>query len=327
VRFLITGGAGFIGSHLAERLVARGERVTVLDNLSTGSLDNIAHLVDSGAVDFHFGSIQERDTVDELLGEADFVVHLAAALGVKLILEKPVESIETNVTGTHVVLASAARNRTPVLIASTSEVYGKSNKIPFCENDDVVLGATRKSRWSYAASKMLDEFLALSYWEEKHVPAIVVRFFNTVGPRQNARYGMVLPTFVQQALEDAPITIHGDGKQSRCFCDVRDTVEAVTRLIDAQPFGEVFNIGSTQEISIEELALLVRERLGSRSRILYTPYDQAYNRGYEDMQRRVPSVEKLYTLTDFRPQITLPEIIDRTAAHVRSTSPALAEAL
>ena len=319
MRFLITGGAGFIGSHLAERLVARGERVTVLDNLSTGSLDNIAHLVDSGAVDFHFGSIQERDTVERLIGESDFVVHFAAALGVKLILEKPVESMETNVTGTHVVLEAAARNRTPVLIASTSEVYGKSNKIPFCEDDDVVLGATRKSRWSYAASKMLDEFLALAYWEEKQLPAIVVRFFNTVGPRQNARYGMVLPTFVRQALEDAPITIHGDGKQTRCFCDVRDTVEAVTRLIDAQPFGEVFNIGSTQEISIEELALLVRERLGSRSRILYTPYDQAYSSGYEDMQRRVPSVEKLYAHTGFRPQITLPEIIDRTAAHLRTS--------
>ncbi len=319
MRFLITGGAGFIGSHLAERLVARGERVTVLDNLSTGSLDNIAHLVDTGAVDFHFGSIQERDTVERLIGESDFVVHFAAALGVKLILEKPVESMETNVTGTHVVLEAAARNRTPVLIASTSEVYGKSNKIPFCEDDDVVLGATRKSRWSYAASKMLDEFLTLAYWEEKQLPAIVVRFFNTVGPRQNARYGMVLPTFVQQALEDAPITIHGDGKQSRCFCDVRDTVEAVTRLIDAQPFGEVINIGSTQEISIEELALLVRERLGSRSRILFRPYDHVYSSGYEDMQRRVPSVEKLCALTGFRPQITLPEIIDRTAAHLRSS--------
>ena len=319
MRFLITGGVGFIGSHLAERLVARGERVTVLDNLSTGSLKNIAHLVDSGAVDFHFGSIQERDTVERLIGESDFVLHFAAALGVKLILEKPVESIETNVTGTHIVLEAAARHGTPVLIASTSEVYGKSNKIPFCEDDDVVLGATRKSRWSYAASKMLDEFLALAYWEEKQLPAIVVRFFNTVGPRQNARYGMVLPTFVRQALEDASITIHGDGKQTRCFCDVRDTVEAVTRLIDAQPFGEVFNIGSTQEISIEELALLVRERLGSRSRILYTPYNQAYNRGYEDMQRRVPSVEKLYALTGFRPQITLPEIIDRTAAHLRTS--------
>ncbi len=253
-----------------------------------------------------------------------FLVHLAAALGVKLILEKPVECIETNVSGTQIVLEAAANNQTPVLIASTSEVYGKSNKVPFCEDDDVVLGPTRKSRWSYAASKMLDECLALSYWEEKHLPAIVVRFFNTVGPRQNARYGMVFPTFVQQALEDAPITIHGDGKQSRCFCDVRDTVEAVTRLIDARAFGEVFNIGSTEEVSIEELAVLVRQRVGSRSRILYTPYDQAYGRGYEDMQRRVPSVEKLYAFTGFRPKIALPEIIDRTAAHLRS---AMAEAI
>jgi nucleoside-diphosphate-sugar epimerase len=322
MRFLITGGAGFIGSHLAERLAGRGDRVSVLDDLSTGSLDNIAHLVDDGLVDFSFGSIQDRGTVEQMVAESDFVVHFAAALGVKLILEKPVECIETNVAGTQVVLEAAATYGTPVLIASTSEVYGKSNKIPFCEDDDVVLGPTRKSRWSYATSKMLDECLALSYWEEKNLPAIVVRFFNTVGPRQNSRYGMVLPTFIQQALEDAPITIHGDGKQSRCFCDVRDTVEAVTRLIDARAFGEVVNIGSTQEISIEDLAMLVRQRVGSRSRILYTPYDQAYGRGYEDMHRRVPSVEKLHRLTGFRPQITLPEIIDRSAAHLSS---ALAE--
>ncbi len=323
MRFLITGGAGFIGSDLAERLTERGDRVSVLDNLSTGSLENIAPLVDDGQVDFNLGNVQDRPTVEKLVGEADFVVHLAAALGVKLILEKPVESMETNVTGTQVVLEAAARSGTPVLIASTSEVYGKSNKIPFCEDDDVVLGPTRKSRWSYAASKMLDEFLAISYWEEKQLPTIVVRFFNTVGPRQNSRYGMVLPTFIQQALEDAPITIHGDGKQSRCFCDVRDTVEAVTRLIDARAFGEVVNIGSTQEVSIEDLAMTVRERVGSRSRILYTPYERAYGHGYEDMQRRVPSVEKLYRLTGFRPSITLPEIIDRTAAHLRS---AMAEA-
>ena len=318
MKYLITGGAGFIGSHLAERLVQRGDRVTVLDNLSTGNLENIEHLMETGLVDFHLASVQDRDMVEELVHEADFVVHLAAALGVKLILEKPVESIETNVTGTQIVLEAAARSLKPVLIASTSEVYGKSTKLPFCEDDDVVLGPTGKSRWSYAASKMLDEFLALSYWEEKNLPTIVVRFFNTVGPRQNGRYGMVLPNFVQQALEDAPITIHGDGKQSRCFCDVRDTVEAVLRLMDAKAFGEVFNIGSTQEISVEDLALLVRERTGSNSRILYTPYDQAYGRGYQDMQRRVPSVEKLHRRTGFRPQIALPEIIDRTAAHLRS---------
>jgi UDP-glucose 4-epimerase len=312
MRFLITGGAGFIGSHLAERLVLRGCRVSVLDNLSTGSLENLESLLDARLVDFNLGSIQDRYTVEKLVDEADFVLHLAASLGVKRILEHPLESIETNVTGTQIVLGAAARNRTPVLIASTSEVYGKSNKVPFCEDDDLVLGSTRKSRWSYAASKILDECLALSYWEEKQLPTIVV-------PRQNARYGMVLPTFVQQALAEVPITIHGDGTQSRCFCDVRDAVEAVTKLIDAQAFGEIFNIGGTQEISIEDLAMLVRQRVGSRSQILYTPYDQAYGRGYEDMQRRVPSVEKLHGVTGFRPKIALQEIIDRTAAHLRST--------
>lgn len=323
MRFLITGGAGFIGSHLAERLVQRDDHVTVLDDLSTGSLQNIEHLKSAGLLDFHLGKIQDRQTVQELVDRADFVLHLAAALGVKLILEKPVESMETNVSGTQTVLEAAARGRKPILIASTSEVYGKSNRLPFCEDEDIVLGPTCKSRWSYAASKLLDEFLALSYWEEKHLPAIVVRFFNTVGPRQNSRYGMVLPTFVRQAVEDAPLTIHGDGRQSRCFCDVRDTVEAVLRLIDAQPFGEVINIGSTQEISIEDLALLVRRLTGSRSKILYTPYSQAYKPGYEDMRRRVPSVLKLQRLTGFRPQITLPDIIDRTAAHLRETPEAV----
>jgi UDP-glucose 4-epimerase len=323
MRFLITGGAGFIGSHLAERLVERDDHVTVLDDLSTGSLHNIEHLKSTGLLDFHFGTIQDRQTVQELVERADFVLHLAAALGVKLILEKPVESMETNVSGTQTVLEAAAQSRKPILIASTSEVYGKSDRLPFCEDEDIVLGPTCKSRWSYAASKLLDEFLALSYWEEKHLPAIVVRFFNTVGPRQNSRYGMVLPTFVRQAVEDAPLTIHGDGRQSRCFCDVRDTVEAVLRLIDAQPFGEVINIGSTQEISIEDLAMLVRRLTGSRSKILYTPYSQAYKPGYEDMRRRVPSVLKLHRLTRFRPQITLPEIIDRTAAHLRATPEAV----
>ncbi len=323
MRFLITGGAGFIGSHLAERLIGREDHVTVLDDLSTGSLENIEHLESSGLLDFQFGKVQDKLSVQELVEQADFVVHFAAALGVKLILEKPVESIETNVAGTQAVLEAAANSGKPVLIASTSEVYGKSHKFPFCEDDDVVLGPTRKSRWSYASSKMLDEFLALSYWEQKQLPTLIVRFFNTVGPRQNSRFGMVLPTFVRQALEDAPITIHGDGRQSRCFCDVRDTVEAVIRLIDARVFGEVVNVGSTQEISIEDLAFLVRRLVDSRSKILYTPYSEAYRPGYEDMERRVPSVEKLYRLTGFRPQISLPEIIERTAAHLRSTMEAV----
>jgi UDP-glucose 4-epimerase len=318
MKVLITGGAGFIGSHLSERLIQRGDRVSVLDNLSTGSLDNLQRLRNSGSLEFTYGDILDASAVEKKVEQADVVVHLAAALGVKLILEKPVESIKTNVDGTAVVLDAAAKYKRPIVIASTSEVYGKSTKIPFCEEDDIVLGPSYKSRWSYAASKLLDEFLALSYWEEKGLPAIVVRFFNTVGPRQNARYGMVLPTFVQQALEDAPITIHGDGKQSRCFCDVRDTVSAITRLVDAETYGQVVNIGSTQEITIEELAVLVRKRTGSNSRISYTPYEQAYRSGYEDMQRRVPSVEKLHRLTGFRPEITLPEIIDSTAAHLSS---------
>jgi UDP-glucose 4-epimerase len=318
MRYLITGGAGFIGSHLAERLIQRGDQVAVLDNLSTGAVENIEHLFDSGSLQLHIADLQERSTVERLVQQTDMVVHLAAALGVKLILEKPVESMETNVSGTLTVLEAAARSHKPVLVASTSEVYGKSSGIPFCEDDDVLLGPTRKSRWSYAASKLLDEFLTLSYWEEKRLPAIVVRFFNTVGPRQNPRYGMVLPTFVQQALADVPITIHGDGKQSRCFCDVRDAVEAVIRLMDLGTFGEVVNIGSTEEISIAGLAKLVRQRLGSSSRICYVPYERAYRGGYEDMQRRVPSVEKLCRLTGFRPHIALPEIIDATAAHLLS---------
>jgi UDP-glucose 4-epimerase len=318
MRYLITGGAGFIGSHLAERLVQRGDQVAVLDNLSTGAVENIEHLLDSGSLRLNIADVQDRSAVEGEVHQADMIVHLAAALGVKLILEKPVESMETNVRGTLNVLEAAARSRKPVLVASTSEVYGKSSCIPFREDDDVLLGPTRKSRWSYAASKLLDEFLTLSYWEEKRLPAMVVRFFNTVGPRQNSRYGMVLPTFIQQAAEDAPITIHGDGKQSRCFCDVRDTVEAVIRLMDRGAFGEVVNIGSTEEISIEGLARLVRQRLGSNSRICYVPYERAYRAGYEDMVRRVPCVEKLYRLTGFRPQIALPEIIDAAALHLRS---------
>ena len=319
MRFLVTGGAGFIGSHLAQRLIQRGDRVTVLDDLSTGRLNNLEHLKSSGRLDFHLGKVQEKIAVQALVDRADFVVHFAGALGTKLILERPVESIEANVTGTQAVLEAAARRGTPVLVASTSEVYGKSNRLPFCEDDDVVLGPTRKTRWSYASSNMLDEFLAVSYWEQKNLPTLVVRFFNAVGPRQNGRYGMVLPTFVQQALEDAPITIHGDGKQSRCFCDVRDTVEAVIRLIDARVFGEVVNVGSTQEISIEGLAFLVRRLVNSRSRISYKPYNLAYGPGYEDMGRCVPSVEKLHRLTGLRPRITLLEIIERAAAYLRST--------
>jgi UDP-glucose 4-epimerase len=318
VRYLITGGAGFIGSHLAERLLDRGEHVVLLDNLSTGSMENIRHLKGKERMEYHLDSIENRRLVAELVDDADIVVHLAAAVGVRLIVESPVRTIETNVNGTQIILEAAQKKRKLVLAASTSEVYGKSTQVPFREEADLVLGPTTKGRWSYAASKALDEFLALSYWRERKVPVIVVRLFNTVGPRQTGRYGMVLPNFVKQALDNAPITVYGSGTQSRCFCDVRDTVESLMRLMDTErSVGEVVNIGNTEEISISELAQAVKVRTGSASQITYVPYDQAYEPGFEDMMRRVPCVEKLEMLTGFRPQTQLAEIIDRVSSHLR----------
>ena len=312
MRYLITGGAGFIGSHLAERLVDRGEHVVLLDNLSTGSMENIRHLKASSRMEYHLDGIENRQLVAELVDDADIVVHLAAAVGVKLIVESPVRTIETNVNGTQMILEAACRKRKLVLAASTSEVYGKNTNVPFHEDADLVLGPTTKGRWSYAASKALDEFLALSYWKEKKLPVIVARLFNTVGPRQTGRYGMVLPNFVKSALENKPIRVFGNGKQSRCFCDVRDTVEALMRLMDTErSVGEVVNVGNTEEITIEDLAQQVKARTKSTSTIEYVPYDKAYEPGFEDMMRRVPSVEKLYGLTGFRPQTPLSEIIDR----------------
>jgi UDP-glucose 4-epimerase len=323
LRFLITGGAGFIGSHLAERLLDRGDRVVLLDNLSTGSMDNIRHLKSHAQLQYHLDGIENRQLVAELVDDADAVIHLAAAVGVKLIVESPVRTIETNVNGTQMILEAAAKKRKLVVTASTSEVYGKSTNIPFREDSDLVLGPTTKGRWSYAASKALDEFLALSYWKEKKLPVIVVRFFNTVGPRQTGRYGMVLPNFVKSALDNAPISIYGDGKQSRCFCDVRDTVESLLRLIDTpRAVGEVVNIGNTEEISIEGLAQRVKQRTNSNSAIEFIPYDQAYEPGFEDMMRRVPSVDKLHAITGFRPQTRLNEIIDRVAAFFRDRASA-----
>jgi len=283
LRFLITGGAGFIGSHLAERLLQRGDTVVLLDNLSTGSMENIRHLKSSERMSYHLDTIENRQLLAELVDDADVIVHLAAAVGVKLIVESPVRTIETNVNGTQHVLEAACKKRKLVLTASTSEVYGKNTNVPFHEDADLVLGPTTKGRWSYAASKALDEFLALSYWKEKKLPVIVVRLFNTVGPRQTGRYGMVLPNFVKAALDGKPISVYGDGRQSRCFCDVRDTVEALTRLIDTpRSVGEVVNVGNTEEISIEGLAQKVKERTGSFSPIEYVPYDQAYEPGFED---------------------------------------------
>jgi UDP-glucose 4-epimerase len=317
--YLITGGAGFIGSHLAERLLERGDQVLLMDNLSTGSMENIRHLKKFERMHYFLEPLENRQLLAELVDEADVIFHLAAAVGVKLIVESPVRTIETNVNGTQMVLEAACRKRKLVFIASTSEVYGKSTNFPFREDDDLVLGATTKGRWSYAASKALDEFLALSYWKEKRLPVVVVRFFNTVGPRQTGRYGMVLPNFVGQALEGSPITVYGTGKQSRCFCDVRDSTEAVLRLVsNDRAVGEVVNVGNDAEISIEGLACMVKERTGSSSTIKFIPYDQAYEPGFEDMFRRLPCVDKLECLTGFRPTTTLPEIIDRVAAyHVR----------
>jgi UDP-glucose 4-epimerase len=318
VRYLLTGGAGFIGSHLAERLLDRGDHVVLLDNLSTGSVENIRHLKSNDRLQHHFDDIENRQLVAELVDDADIVVHLAAAVGVKLIVESPVRTIETNVNGTQMILEAACKKRKLVLTASTSEVYGKNTNVPFHEDSDLVLGATTKGRWSYAASKALDEFLALSYWKEKKLPVIVVRLFNTVGPRQTGRYGMVLPNFVKSALDHAPIQVYGNGKQSRCFCDVRDTVEGLIRLMDTdKSIGEVVNVGNTQEVSIEDLAKLVKQRTASPSLIEYVPYDKAYEPGFEDMMRRVPSVEKLQALTGFRPQTQLNEIIDRVTAFFR----------
>src|SRR5271163_3758253 len=266
MRFLITGGAGFIGSHLAERLLKRGDEVLLMDNLSTGSMENIRHLKQYDRMHYFLEPIENRQLLAELVDEADVIFHLAAAVGVRLIVESPVRTIETNVNGTQLILETACKKRKLVFAASTSEVYGKNINVPFREDSDLVLGPTTKGRWSYAASKALDEFLALSYWKEKRLPVIIARLFNTVGPRQTGRYGMVLPNFVKSALDLAPIQVYGNGKQSRCFCDVRDTVESLIRLMDTdKSIGEVVNVGNTEEISIEGLALLVKQRAGSKS--------------------------------------------------------------
>jgi UDP-glucose 4-epimerase len=319
VRFLIRGGGGFIGSHLADTLLARGEEVFILDDLSTGSVENIRHLKQHGRFHYVFDSLQNKHLLAELIDESDIVLHLAAAVGVKLIVESPVRTIETNVYGTQLVLEAASKKKKLVFTASTSEVYGKNNQVPFHEDADLVLGPTTKGRWSYAASKALDEFLALSYWKEKKQPVVIARLFNTVGPRQTGRYGMVLPSFVNQALDGAPITVYGTGQQSRCFCDVRDAVEAILRLVMTQAaVGEVVNIGGDEEISMAGLAQLVKERAGSSSPITFVPYDLAYEPGFEDMPRRVPALEKLERLTGFRPRTTLQAITDRVVDYYRS---------
>ena len=306
----ITGGCGFIGSHLAERLLARGDRVAVLDDLSTGSMENVVHLVEHPRFSYRIGSALDVPLVTELVDSADVTIHLAAAVGVKLIVERPVHTIETNVRATEVVLGAAARKKKLVMVASTSEVYGKSTSFPFREDQDLQLGPTSHSRWAYACSKALDEWLALAYLRERGVPVIVTRFFNTVGPRQTGQYGMVVPTFAAQALREEPITVYGSGDQSRCFGHVNDAVEALLRLMStSSAIGEVFNVGSTQEVSVRELAEQVRTAAGSRSDIVLIPYSEAYAVGFEDMMRRVPDVSKLERVTGFRPSTSLEVII------------------
>ncbi|HEX7192116.1 MAG TPA: GDP-mannose 4,6-dehydratase [Thermoanaerobaculia bacterium] len=336
MKILITGGAGFIGSHLSDACVARGDQVFVLDDLSTGRRENVAQL--GGDPRFHLivGSVEDTDLLGDLVSRCDVIFHLAAAVGVKLIVERPVRTIETNIRGTEAVLAAAARDRKRVLIASTSEVYGLSDRVPFREDGNLVMGATTKSRWSYACSKAIDEFLALAYHREKELPAIIVRFFNTVGPRQVGRYGMVVPRLVDQALAGEPLTVYGDGRQTRCFGYVGDAVKSALLLMDhAGTPGEIFNVGSTEEVSINQLAERILTLTGSSSKIVHVPYEEAYEAGFEDMPRRVPDTSKAARVIGFTPRTSLDDILrsviaervmqaQRSAIDIRAAFPAVA---
>jgi UDP-glucose 4-epimerase len=313
-RILITGGAGFIGSHLTERLLADGYRVTVIDDCSTGSDTNLGSVVADPKFAFINSQVSSCGELERLASEADFIFHLAAAVGVELVVRSPVSTIHTNLRETEVLLEAAHAGKTPVLVASTSEVYGKSTQDEFRETDDLLIGPPHLGRWSYACSKLMDEFMALAYSRERGLPVIVTRFFNTVGPRQTGRYGMVLPRFIEAARQDLPLRIHGDGQQTRCFCLVHDTVEALCRLMNCrEALGEVVNVGSTEETSIGNLARTVITELASASSVKFVPYDEAYSPGFEDMQRRRPSVEKLHRLTGYRPLTPLRSIVQMTA--------------
>jgi UDP-glucose 4-epimerase len=316
VTSLITGGAGFIGSHLAEELLRGHGEVHIIDDLSTGSIANIEHLKGRSGFHYTIDTITNEPLLAELIDRCDIIYHLAAAVGVKLIVESPVRTIETNIHGTEVVLKHANKKKKKVLIASTSEVYGKANSVPFREDHDLVLGPTFKGRWSYACSKAIDEFLALAYWREKNLPVVIVRLFNTVGPRQTGRYGMVIPTFVRQALRGQPITVYGDGCQSRCFGYVGDVVHAMASLADhPDAVGQIYNIGSDQEITINELAQVVQEMTGSHSEIIHIPYDRAYEEGFEDMLRRAPDITKIKALIGFEPTLDIRGILERVIAY------------
>lgn len=316
---LVTGGAGFIGSHLVETLLSRGYEVTTIDDLSTGSIRNLDEARKHSGFTYYIDSVMNHRLMAELIDRADFVYHLAAAVGVRLIVERPVHTIETNIRGTEIVLELAARKKKRVLITSTSEVYGKSAKVPFSENDDLVLGSTTRPRWAYACSKAIDEFLGLAYYRQYAMPIVIVRLFNTVGPRQTGQYGMVVPRFVEQALRGQPLTVYGDGSQTRAFAYVGDVVEAMIALMeDPRAYGQVFNVGNDREISICDLARLVIERTGSTSSIEFIPFEKAYDENFEDLQRRVPDLTKIKTLIGYSPKVGIEEIIDKVAAYTRT---------
>jgi UDP-glucose 4-epimerase len=318
MRTLLTGGAGFVGSHLAEALLAQGDRVQVVDDLSTGSIENIRHLKGRPGFEYVIDTVMKEHLMAELIDGCDVVFHMAAAVGVKLIVEQPVRTIETNVHGTEVVLKHAAKKKKLVVIFSTSEVYGKSAAVPFREDTDLVMGPTTKHRWAYACSKAIDEFLALAYWKERHLPVIIVRLFNTVGPRQTGRYGMVIPNFVTQALAGAPIEVHGDGTQRRAFGYVGDVVNGIMKLVrEPRAVGEVFNIGNAEEISILDLARRIKAMTGSESEIVLVPYEQAYEAGFEDMPRRVPDLTKISRLVGYTPTVGLEQILRSVIAERR----------
>jgi UDP-glucose 4-epimerase len=318
MRALITGGSGFIGSHLAEALLGKGHYVTAVDNFATGRLENIAHLTEHPMFRFVYESVTNETVMDRLVSESDVIFHLAAAVGVELIVKDPVWTIETNLEGTEVALRLARRYRKKLLLASTSEVYGKSTDIPFREDSDRVMGPTTKSRWSYAESKAIDEFLALAYHKQFGVPVVICRFFNTVGPRQTGSYGMVIPRMVQKALAGLPIAVHGDGNQTRCFCNVKDAVRAVLALShENSAIGEIFNVGSQEEVTIRQLAERVKARTSSASEIVYIPYEQAYEKGFEDMYRRVPSIEKIRAAVGWQPTLSLDQTLDEVIAYFR----------
>ena len=318
-KMLLTGGAGFIGSHLAERLLADGHRITLLDDLSTGRQDNIRHLLNDPRIRLVQESVENSQTINDLAGDCDAIFHLASAVGVQLVVDEPIKTIATTIHGTEVVLAAAAKFKRPVLLTSSSEVYGKGSRVPFAEDDDVVMGATRFARWSYAYSKGIDEFLALAYHRKHALPVVIVRLFNTVGPRQVGRYGMVLPRFVQAALKNEPLQVYGDGTQSRCLCHVADVVAALAKLIHTrEAAGEVFNLGSDREISMNDLARRVIELADSKSEIRHIPYEQAYGTNqFDDMARRVPGLDKIRKVIGFSPRHELDEIIRSVIEHER----------